>query len=203
MQQQASRTVTVRDIAAHLGLSAGTVYDCLGDRYSARYNQRTVDKIRATAQQMGYVAKTRPAAQAATKRAYVRKAPTNNIFKSREEETAAMLRLRSEGHGDVEIARRCGVCMNTVYRRIGTQPAEITAAHLKLAGAVKSAKNRIKRSYQAQQQIAQYNALAAQLNQQLEAAKATAEQLKAITPASKKAAKITGTKLLVVSNILQ
>lgn len=200
--QQAVRHVTARDIAAHLGMSTSTVYDCLNSRYSSKYQQSTVERVRSTAKQMGYVPRAQRAVQVAAK-AYTWKKPANGIFKSREEETAAMSSLRVEGNTNVEIAHRCGVSLPTVNRRIGAQPAELTACSCKLAGAVRSAKNRIKRSYQAQQQIAQYNELAAKLNKQLEEAKATALQLKAIQSSAKKAAKITGMQLVTVSNIVQ
>ena len=197
MQQQVVRPVTMQDIAAKTGFSLTTVSQCMRAKSSLQYKQSTVDTIRKAATDMGYDAR-----KARSYKNYAN-LPANPLFESKKAETAAMVKLRAKGLSNPEIAHRCGVRASTVRKRIGTQPAEITAAHLKLAGAVRTAKHRIQQSYQAQQQIAQYNALAAQLNQQLEAAKATAEQLKAITPASKKAAKITGTKLLVVSNILQ
>lgn len=200
---QQVRHVTARDVAAHLGVSTTTVYDCMSSSKAARYSQSTVEKVRAAVQQLGYQYPCQRVQPVTAERRRIRKAPANRIFKSREEETAAMLKLRSEGHGDVDVSRKCGVSLSTVYRRIGTQPAEITSAHIKLAGAVKTAKNRIKRSYQAQQQIAQYNELAAKLNKQLEEAKATAVQLKAIRSSARRAAKITGVQLVAVSNIVQ
>lgn len=196
------RHVTARDVATHLGVSTSTVYDCLGSSHSSRYQQSTVEKVRSTAEQLGYVPRAQRAVQVAAKTSVYKK-PTNSIFKSREEETAHMASLRVEGNTNVEIAHRCGVSLPTVNRRIGAQPAELTTSSCKLAGAVRSAKNRIKRAYQAQQHIAQYNELAAKLNKQLEEAKATATQLKAIQSSAKKAAKITGMKLVTVSNIVQ
>ena len=198
-----TRHVTARDVAAHLGVSTTTVYDCMNSSKAARYSQSTVEKVRAAVQQLGYNPNHQHVQSVTAERRRIRKAPTNNIFKSREEETATMLKLRSEGHGNVDVSRKCGVSLPTVNRRIGAQPAEITAANLKLAGAVKTAKCRIKRAYQAQQHIAQYNELAAKLNKQLEEAKATAVQLKAIQSSAKKAAKITGMQLVTVSNIVQ
>lgn len=197
-----TRHVTARDVAAHLGVSTSTVYDCLGSSHSSRYQQSTVEKVRSTAKQLGYVPRAQRTVQVAAK-THVWKKPANHIFKSREEETANMLNLRAEGNVNAEIAHRCGVSIATVERRIGIQPAELTTSSYKLAGAVKTAKCRIKRAYQAQQHIAQYNELAAKLNKQLEEAKATAVQLKAIQSSAKKAAKITGMQLVTVSNIVQ
>ena len=53
---------------------------------------------------------------------HISKRPANKLFANRDAETAAMLKLRNEGHSNTEIAHRCGVDITTVYRRIGDQP---------------------------------------------------------------------------------
>jgi transposase len=205
--QQATRPVTLRDIAAEAGVSYCTASHCLNNTRTNAYSKATQEKVLAIAHKRGYdrTASLRSCAKIAqdAKKAKRSNIPANSVFESRTAETAAMTALRAQGHSNAEIAHSCGVCRYTVKKRIGEQPAELTHANKKLAGAIRSAKCRIKKAYQAQQQIAQYNELAAKLNKQLEEAKATATQLKAIQSSAKKAAKITGMQLVTVSNIVQ
>lgn len=153
----AAPIVTMKDIAAKTGYSFTTVSKCMHAKSSLKYKQSTVDTIRNTAKEMGYDARL-----ARSRR--IKTGPANSVFASRDAETNAMVQLRKSGHSDKEVAHRCGVCSTTVVKRIGRQPAEITAANKKLAGQVRSAKAKIKKAYQHQQTIKEYNALAARLN---------------------------------------
>ena len=153
-------TITSRDVALKAGVPLSTARCCLCEKTAVKFSQNTVSKVRQAAKELGYDA------QAARKCSRGRKSPANSVFSSREAETNAMEQLRKSGHTDAEIAQRCGVCHNTVINRIGVQPVELTRASNKLAGKVRSAKAKIKRAYVQQQCIQEYNALAAQLNEE-------------------------------------
>lgn len=182
-----SKRVTLHDVAAKAGVSYNTVSKCITKKDSA-YSKDTVAKVRKAASELGY----KPRRLGENKFA-----PTNSIvFKTREEETAAMLQCRNSGMSNEEVARRCGVDYQIVLNRIGNQPAEITSANKKLAGRVRSAKVKIKKAYVQQQTVAQYNELAAKLNAQLEEAKKMATELSAMQKKAKVASKATGTPLL-------
>lgn len=153
--------ITMKDIAAKTGFSLTTVSQCMRDKVPRQYKQSTVDTIRSAAQEMGYNPRV---ARAYRDR---RNVPANPVFKSRDAETSAMQQLSKSGHSTAEVAHRCGVCKATVRKRIGTQPAEITAANRKLAGQVRSAKAKIKLAYKQKQAVQEYNVLAAKLNAHL------------------------------------
>jgi DNA-binding CsgD family transcriptional regulator len=152
-----TRVVTANDIAKALGLSAGSVRNALSPNGNSTLSAGTIEKVKTCAQQMGYDPKL-------ARKWKSRTAPTNSVFASRDAETSAMKQLYKSGHSSKETAHRCGVSVNTVLKRVGRQPAEITAANKKLAGQVRSAKANIKKAYQHQQTIKEYNALAARLN---------------------------------------
>lgn len=200
MSTAAVRPVSIGDIAAKAGVSYSIACKCLHNNYTHSYSKATQEKVLSIAKQLGY---DRNASLRATGKhaAAVRvtkyaETPANPVFASRTAETAAMNKLRDQGHSTEEVAHRCGVSVTTVNRRIGNQPAEITAANKKLAGKVRSAKTKIKKTYVQQQAVAQYNELAAQLNAQLEAAQKMASQLSSMQKSAAKASKATKKPLL-------
>lgn len=140
--------------------------------------------------------RTATIADIATKKRKSRKTPANSVFASRAAETAAMTQLRNSGHSNPEIAHRCGVNVMTVYNRIGRQPEAITAANLKLAGKVRSAKVKIKNAYANQKLVASYNAKMEALNAEMAKVKKLAEEVEAMKKSAAKASKATGTPLL-------
>lgn len=187
----AAPIVTMKDIAAKTGYSLTTVSQCMRAKSSLQYKQSTVDTIRNAAKEMGYNAKIARARR-------IKTGPANSVFATRAAETAAMAQLRKSGHSDKEVAHRCGVCSATVVKRIGHQPAEITAANKKLAGQVRSAKAKIKKAYQQKQTILEYNALADKLNAQLLEVQKLQSQLLSKQKAAQTASKATKTKLVEI-----
>jgi len=107
-----------------------------------------------------------------------------------------MLKLRNLGYSNSEVAHRCGVSLTTVNRRIGDQPAEITAANKKVAGKVRSAKSQIKKNYQSQQLVSAYNAKIEALNAEMAKVKQMASEIESMQKTAAKASKTTGTPLL-------
>lgn len=202
MSTVAVRPVSISDIAAKAGVSYSIACKCLHNTYTHSYSKATQKKVLSIAKQLGYdrnaslraTAKTAAAAHIGKHT----KAPANSIFASRDAETAAMLKLRGEGHSNPEVAHRCGVCVTTVHKRIGCQPTAISSANRKLAGKVRSAKAKIKKAYVQQQTVAEYNELAAKLNAQLEEAKKMATELSAMQKKAKVASKATNVPLLRV-----
>ena len=187
--------VTLKDIAAKAGCSISAVSVVInGGKSRQKVSSATSEKILKAAKQLGYQKSSAYRNCGDNKR----NAPANPIFASREAETAAMRRLYQSGHSSAETAHRCGVNVKTVRRRIGAQPAEITAANKKLAGKVRSAKAKIKKAYVQQQTVAEYNELAAKLNAQLEEAKKMATELSAMQKKAKVASKATNVPLLRV-----
>ena len=182
-----SKRVTLHDVAAKAGVSYNTVSKCIAKKDSA-YSKDTVAKVRKAASELGY----KPRRLGENKFA-----PTNSIvFNTREEETAAMLKCRGKGMSNEEVARSCGVDYQIVLKRIGDQPAEITAANKKLAGKVRSAKNQIKKNYQSQQLISAYNSKVEALNAELAKVKQMASEIESMQKSAAKASKATGTPLL-------
>lgn len=186
-----TRVVTANDIAKALGLSAGSVRNALSPNGNSTLSAGTIEKVKTCAQQMGYDPKL-------ARKWKSRTAPTNSVFASRDAETSAMKQLYKSGHSSKETAHRCGVSVNTVLKRIGRQPAEITAANKKLAGQVRSAKAKIKKAYQQKQTILEYNALADKLNAQLLEVQKLQSQLLSKQKAAQTASKATKTKLVEI-----
>lgn len=186
-----TRVVTANDIAKALGLSAGSVRNALSPNGNSTLSASTIEKVKTCAQQMGYDPKL-------ARKWKSRTAPTNSIFASRDAETSAMKQLYKSGHSSKETAHRCGVSVNTVLKRIGRQPAEITAANKKLAGQVRSAKAKIKKAYQQKQTILEYNALADKLNAQLLEVQKLQSELLSKQKAAQTASKATKAKLIEI-----
>ena len=186
-----TRVVTANDIAKALGLSAGSVRNALSPNGNSTLSAGTIEKVKTCARQMGYDPKL-------ARKWKSRTAPTNSVFASRDAETSAMKQLYKSGHSSKETAHRCGVSVNTVIKRIGRQPAEITAANKKLAGQVRSAKAKIKKAYQQKQTILEYNALADKLNAQLLEVQKLQSQLLSKQKAAQSASKATKAKLVEI-----
>lgn len=186
-----TRVVTANDIAKALGLSAGSVRNALSPNGNSTLSAGTIEKVKTCAQQMGYDPKL-------ARKWKSRTAPTNSVFASRDAETSAMKQLYKSGHSSKETAHRCGVSVNTVIKRIGHQPAEITAANKKLAGQVRSAKAKIKKAYQQKQTILEYNALADKLNAQLLEVQKLQSQLLSKQKDAQSASKATKAKLVEI-----
>ena len=179
--------VTLKDVAAKAGVAYGTACNCMS-KNPGNVSAKTIAKVKKAAAELGYnVAATYNIRQ---------HTPANKLFATRDAETAAMLKLRSEGHSNPEIAHSCGVSIPTVNKRIGDQPAEITAANKKLAGKVRSAKNQIKKNYQSQQLISAYNSKVEALNAELAKVKQMASEIESMQKSAAKASKATGTPLL-------
>lgn len=178
-----NRRITLKDVADRAGVSYATAANarCVNSKCS----KLVIDKVAKAAQELNYVP--------------YRTRPTNAVFASRTEETNMMLKLRSEGYSNIDIAQRCGVNLNTVLKRIGLQPEYITVANKKLAGKVKSAKRGIRYAYmQHQHTVVTYNKLTAQINEKLEEARKMAEQLSAMRENALTSAKAMNTTLLNV-----
>jgi len=184
----ASKPVTIHDVAIKAGVSVSTAAHCVGKNHGA-HSASTVAKVQKVAKELGYsneyVTINHPS-----------KRPANSLFSSRDAETAAMLKLRSEGHSNPEIAHRCGVSYEVVRRRIGCEPAELAHANHVLSGKVRSAKNQIKKNYQSQQLISAYNSKVEALNAELAKVKQMASEIESMQKSAAKASKATGTPLL-------
>ena len=193
--------VTLNDVAAKAGVSIHTAKSCMYAK-NCRNAEATKAKVLAAAAELGYngraVQQMNAKRVAALKLGTHKKTPANPVFASRIAETNAMLQLRKSGHSDKEVAHRCGVCPGTVIKRIGRQPAEITAANKKLAGQVRSAKAKIKKAYQQKQTILEYNALADKLNAQLLEVQKLQSQLLSKQKAAQSASKATKAKLVEI-----
>lgn len=196
-----NHVVTMKDVAAKAGVSFNTARNCMYDK-KGKYAETTKAKVLAAAAELGYdgrAVKQMNGKRAATLKVDMcKKTPANPVFKSREAETMAMAQLRKTGHSTAEVAHRCGVCIETVNKRIGRQPAEITAANKKLAGQVRSAKAKIKKAYQQKQTILEYNALADKLNAQLLEVQKLQSELLSKQKAAQTASKATKAKLVQI-----
>lgn len=195
-----SKVITLHDVAAAAGVSYGVACSCLKGSLSARYSKDTQKKVLSVAKALGYDHNTsrRAQAQYATSVSTFKRQnrPANPVFDSKTSETTAMIKLRSEGCSNPEIARRCGVSIRTVHNRIGDQPDEITAANKKLAGKVRAAKNQIKKNHQSQQLVSAYNTKVEELNAEMAKVKQMASEIESMQKSAAKASKATGTPLL-------
>ena len=193
----AQNVVTIKDIAAKAGVAYSTAAACLNGNKPGCC-PATVAKVQKVAEELGYTKETARHNRKFGSHFHKCKSPANPVFESRIAETNAMLQLRKSGHSDKEVAHRCGVCHETVVKRIGHQPAEITAANKKLAGQVRSAKAKIKKAYQQKQTILEYNALADKLNAQLLEVQKLQSQLLSKQKAAQSASKATKAKLVEI-----
>lgn len=176
-----SSTATFADLVNALNMKPNVVRKYISP--SCTVNSEAVQRVKAKAQEIGYVPGTRK------RKKWIR--PANKVFGTREAETKAMEKLRSEGYSNADIALKCGVSHLTVTHRIGRQPADMTAANRKLAGKIASAKTQLRKRYRREQQVREYNeqveafnAAAAQLAEQY-------KQLKKMKSVISKAAKTT------------
>lgn len=200
MSATAARPVSISDIAAKAGVSYSIACKCLHNTYTHSYSKATQEKVLNIANQLGYDrnASLRATGKNAANVRLVKRAeiPANAVFASRTAETTAMLKLRNLGYSNSEVAHRCGVSLTTVNRRIGDQPAEITAANKKLAGKVRSAKSQIKKNYQSQQLVSAYNAKIEALNAEMAKIKQMTSEIESMQKTAARASKATGTPLL-------
>lgn len=194
MTNVATASVSIKDVAVKAGVSYSTAYNCLND-HSSTYSSKTIAKVKAAAETIGY-SKVKLEVLPAQKVDKRRTRPANNIFASKDAETAAMEQLRKAGNSDRQIAKQCGVCVATVTRRIGHQSKEMTKAHVKLAGVHKRAENKIKKMFAAQTTVSNYNVVAAKLNAKLVEAQKLAVELEKQQQAAVEASKAANVPLL-------
>lgn len=119
------KVITARDIAEKLGVGVTTIHNCLTG-YTCGYAKETVEKIQATAKEMGYDPKKARGRRSKTMEPKPEKFWCNGNYHSREEEVARMMTLREEGFSNAEIAKKLGRAILTVRRNIGAQPADMT-----------------------------------------------------------------------------
>lgn len=192
----ACKPVTLHDVAVAAGVADVTASKCLNGTHCT-CSQATINRVRLAAQTLGYNKEVAAYNIRNGKKLFCKNVnPANPVFSSRAAETAAMHKLRESGHSNEEVAHRCGVSVGTVHRRIGDQPDEITAANLKLAGKVRAAKAQIKRNYEHQQLISDYNTKVEALNAEMAKIKQMASEIKTMQKKAASASKATGTPLL-------
>lgn len=163
--------VTQTKIAEIAGTSVGSVCRALAGGESVFF-----DDIRKLASMYGYENPKDPAViekRKAEKKAkeYYRGTP----FHSAEERKEYMLRLREQGYGNFEIARKAGTVPRTVRSWIGKEPAELAKHNRTMAAKFRAQKNAARKVYLHNQKVADFNAKAEQHN----AIKAEAERLMA------------------------
>lgn len=152
-----NKIITARDVAEKSGYALSTVYMALGknNKATSQYNSETVNRIRKVAEEMGYDPnRARRGHQLG--RHWTTSASGN--FATRQEETERMLYLRhKKAMTNQEIADKIGVTHDTVVRRIGVQPKELTAMSFALYGERKARRNQARRHVLLKQKIAQFN----------------------------------------------
>lgn len=96
-------------------------------------------------------------------------------FHSAEERKEYMLRLREQGYGNFEIARKAGTVPRTVLRWIGSEPVELAKHNRIMARQLYAQKNAARKVYIRNQKVTDFNMKAEKHNE----IKAEAERLMA------------------------
>lgn len=146
MPQSAQSVVTAKMIAEKLGLSCNTVKKVLTPGWGGKgLSVETIRKVKETAEKLGY--DPEKARNAAGKISGYYQWMKNSNFPTVELETARMLELRNQGYPNILIAKKIGRSIDTVYSRIGCQPAEITEASVRNRSARRRMESESRRAY--------------------------------------------------------
>lgn len=119
--------VTQKDISEKCGVSVTTVSRVLSGKKDVKEEKRQL--VLRIAEELGYVppCKTPEERKAKTKAEKERKFSLRYAgFKNREEQNAYMEVMRSMGHSNAQISRKVGLTIQTVRRRIGPQPEDMS-----------------------------------------------------------------------------
>ena len=161
----AKTTQTVRkiDIAKACGVSFGTVNNILND-CGLKYAPATVDLVKKTAKEMGFVHGMCGAHQRSKWDDSLPSASGN--FATRGEETARMLYLRNEELcTNAQIAKKVGLSHNAVLNRIGKQPKELTHMSCVLRDERKARSKQLRRNLILKRKIAQFEQFQQEANE--------------------------------------
>ena len=151
--------VTIPTVSRHIKNKKGVSYE-LALKYGYENPQDPAVKEKRKAEKAEQKAKE-----------YYRGTP----FHSAEERKEYMLRLREQGYGNFEIARKAGTVPVTVRRWIGSEPVELAKHNRIMAAKFRAQKNAARKVYLHNQKVADFNMKAEQHN----AIKAEAERLMA------------------------
>lgn len=189
------KPVTMRDIAAKLGVSFRTVQRAFA-KTDGR-NQEVAQAIRTAAQIMGYIpGRSKPRTVKPDKFWH------SGNFLSRDAEIARMRQLRAEGYTNAEIARKLGRSYGTVYNTIGKQDAAMTKMSVQMAGAARAQKSAVRAAYVRNKPIAAYNAKVQELTDLRAKVNALETELAAAKPAiDKAAAKVVEMPVVALANL--
>lgn len=220
-----SNPVTVKMIAEKLGMNVGTTRMCMR-KDTGRMSKEKVELVRKTAEEMGYdpnkaralggrarwamtaderSAKAEAKAKAKAERKEQRAAAkakreadyllTHN-FPSKEAETRRMLYLQSQGVSNADIGKAVGRSYQTVLRRIGKQPDDVTKANLRYGANLRAQKNAHRRLVAADHTVNTYNGMVTELAEVKAKVVLIEGQVKAMLPKVKEAAKISQVKMI-------
>lgn len=185
--------VTHKMIAEKLGLSKATVDICMC-KNPRNYSEKTVDLVRSTAKEMGYVprAEKKAAREQEKQMEYLR---THN-FPSKEMETQRMVYLREQGFSNREIAKKIGRCVLTVRRRIGAQEKDMSTANRAQGAKNRAARNVQRWQYVADHTVREYNGLVEKVDELRREVKVVEEKIVEMQPKVKEAAKVSKIAML-------
>lgn len=204
-----SNPVTAAMIAEKLGLSKGTVWQCMSKKSSKKYSQKTIDLVRKTAEEMGYDSKkamveggrsgikmrwerTAEERKAKKEAAYLL---THN-FPSKEAETKRMTYLREQGYSNREISKSVGRSYQAVLDRIGKQPVDMSVANRIQGQKNRAARNNQRRQYVADHTVRTYNGLVTELAEVKTKIAKLETDVQRIKPDAIQAAKISTIKMI-------
>ena len=88
----------------------------------------------------------------------------NGNFHTKAEETKRMEELRKQGFSNAEIAKKIGRVYQTVYKRIGKQPEEMSKQNVALGQIIRAQKNAMRKQYVINKPIIEYNQKVEELN---------------------------------------
>lgn len=121
-------TPTIFELSQAVGCSASSVNNVfLGTR---KVSEELKERVLKKAEELGFVYHPylKPDERIAFKAAEKERKFSLRYagFKNREEQDEYMLAMRSTGHSNAQISRKVGLAIQTVRRRIGTQPEDMT-----------------------------------------------------------------------------
>ena len=184
--------VTQAMIAKKMGVSPATVSHCLNGYSSMPAS--TIALVKATAKEMGY--KTLSERKALRQQKKEEDYLLSHNFPSREVETRRMEYLRAQGYSNADIAKAIGRGKMTVYRRIGSQPKDMTSANCAYGQKKRAQLNEHRRIVAADHTVNVYNAIVTDIAEVKSKMITLEGRLKEIRPDAIKASRISKVKMI-------
>lgn len=177
MKNTNATVITIADVARYLNLSINTVKGYL----SPNRPGDAAKSVRDFAKGMGYKSR----AELKAEREAMPKPPKyyySTAFSSQAEGIAYAKHLREQGYGNMEIAKKAGVCSLTIRRWIGPAPIALSNYNRAMACKLRGQKAKLRKAAVRHVKVAEFNAKAQEREELMSKLTALEAELKAAAP---------------------